>query len=283
VEGTQPLNRRAALAGLSSVFLVSPARGAPPRLDLSGRYQQGGFALGRTVPGAQVFLDGQEVTRASASGAFFIGFDRDAASRAVVRVVGPGGEASRTLPIAATDYDIQRIRGLGGRGGGKASPELEARMAWEVRRKADAFASKAAREDFMTGFSVPVAYTRISARFGGQRIVDGRPRPPHHGIDLAAPRGTPVRAPAGGVVVLAENGLLYEGGLVMIDHGQGLITAYLHLSRVDVLRGQAVRGGEVIGAVGATGRATGPHLCWRMKWRGRNMDPMLLVGARAPA
>lgn len=108
------------------------------------------------------------------------------------------------------------------------------------------------------------------------------PRPPHYGIDLAAPRGTPVYAPAGGVVLLAENGMLFEGGLIMIDHGQGLVAAYLHLSSVDVLRGQSVTRGERIGAVGATGRATGPHLCWRLKWRGRNMNPMLLVGAQTP-
>lgn len=282
MEGTQPLNRRAALTGLATFALVGPAFSAPPRLDLSGRYQQGGFALGRTAPRAQIFLDGQEVTRASDTGAFVVGFDRDATPNAVVRAVAPGGESVRTLSISPGDYDIQHIGGLGGRSVRKASPELEARIAWEARRKREAFASRAEREDFTAGFILPVAYTRVSGRFGGQRIFSGAPRPPHYGIDLAAPHGTTVYAPAGGVVTLAENGLLYEGGLIAIDHGQGLVSAYLHLSRVDVLRGQVVRQGEPIGAVGATGRATGPHLCWRVLWRGRHMDPMLMVGARAP-
>ncbi|WP_309643757.1 M23 family metallopeptidase [Phenylobacterium sp.] len=230
-----------------------------------------------------MFLDGQEVTRASASGAFVIGFDRDALPDAMVRVVAPGGESVQVLQIAPAHYDIQHIRGLGGRGRGTASPELEARIAWETRRKREALDSRADREDFTTGFMVPLTYRRVSGRFGGQRIYGGVPRRPHYGLDLAAPRGTPVHAPAGGVVTLAENGLLYEGGLILIDHGQGLVSAYLHLSRIDVLRGQVLRQGELLGAVGATGRATGPHLCWRMTWRDRHMDPMLMVGAQAPA
>ena len=112
------------------------------------------------------------------------------------------------------------------------------------------------------------------------RSVPGRP---HYGSDLAAPIGTPVHAPAAGTVSFAETGLHYEGGLILIDHGQGLISAYLHLSRIDVTAGQRVARGQPIGAVGKEGRATGPHLCWRMKWRGRNMDPMLMLGATAPA
>jgi murein DD-endopeptidase MepM/ murein hydrolase activator NlpD len=111
--------------------------------------------------------------------------------------------------------------------------------------------------------------------------LNGVPARPHYGVDLAAPRGTPIVAPAGGLVSFAETGLHFEGGLIMIDHGQGLVSAYLHLSRLDVVAGQSVSQGQVIGAVGAEGRATGPHLCWRMKWRDRNLNPMSLVGFRA--
>ena len=250
---------------------------------MTGRYQQGGFAIGRTAPGAKILLDGQSVTRASRAGFFIVGFDRDAPSKAVLRVSSLGPDTSRTLDIAKGDFDVQRISGLGSPYRGKASPELEARIADENRRKAAAFASRLERDDFRGGFSSPLSDFRVSARFGGQRVVNGLPRPPHYGIDLAAPRGTSVRAPAGGEVLLADSGMLFEGGLIMIDHGQGLVSAYLHLSDVGVSRGQSVRRGERIGAVGATGRATGPHLCWRMKWRGRHMDPMLMVGVRTPA
>jgi murein DD-endopeptidase MepM/ murein hydrolase activator NlpD len=108
------------------------------------------------------------------------------------------------------------------------------------------------------------------------------PERPHYGSDLAAPIGTPVSAPADGVVSFAETGLHFEGALILIDHGQGLISAYLHLSKVGVTAGQRVKRGELIGAVGKEGRATGPHLCWRMKWRGRNMDPLQMVGTPQP-
>ena len=103
------------------------------------------------------------------------------------------------------------------------------------------------------------------------------------GLDLAAPIGAPVRAPAPGLVCFAETNLYFDGSLVLIDHGQGLISGYLHLSRIDAVVGQILQRGDPIGAVGMEGRATGPHLCWRMKWRGRNLDPLLMVGASAPA
>lgn len=245
--------------------------------------QQSGFAIGRTSPGAKVSLDGQLVTRASDDGFFYLGFDRDAGPQAQVRIDARDGDVRRTLQIARAEYDIQRIKGLRRVYQGQASPELEARIVEESRRKAAAFASVTDRDDFKGGFSAPLRDFRVSARFGGQRIIDGRPRPPHYGIDLAAPRGTAVRAPAGGLVVLADPAMLFEGGLIMIDHGQGLVSAYLHLDSVDVSQGQIVTRGRRIGAVGSKGRATGPHLCWRLKWRGRRMNPMLMVGIPGPA
>ena len=245
--------------------------------------QQSGFAIGRTAPRAKVILAGQTVTRASDDGYFYLGFDRDAGPSAQVRIDARGADVVRDLQIDRAEYDIQRIKGLRQVYQGQASPELEARIAEETRRKAAAFASVTDRDDFKGGFSAPLRDFRVTARFGGQRIVDGRPRPPHYGIDLAAPTGTAVSAPAGGLVVLADPGMLFEGGLVMIDHGQGLVSAYLHLSSVDVASGQTLARGQRIGAVGSTGRATGPHLCWRLKWRGRHMNPMLMVGVPGPA
>lgn len=256
---------------------------AAPELALNGRFQQGGFAIGRTGRGAKAFLDGQQVGPVSDDGYFFIGFDRDAGPRAEVRVKGHLIHASRNLDIGRASYDIQRIKGVRRVYEGQANAELEARIAEETRRKAAAFTSRIEGDHFREGFSAPLRDFRVTARFGGQRIIDGRARPPHYGIDLAAPRGTPVYAPAGGTVVLADPRMLFEGGMIMIDHGQGLVSAYLHLSAVDVRQGQKLRRGERIGAVGATGRATGSHLCWRLKWRSRNMNPMLLVGVPGPA
>ena len=270
------MRRRSVLLSLLATGLAGPAFAAPPGLSLTGKYVQGGYAIGRTAPRAQVYVDGKVETRASAAGLFVVGFDRDAPASETIRVVSAGGVAEHVVQIAPTDYDIQTIDGL------PQDPALLARIHAEAQRKAMGFASRADTDDFRAGFSMPLQTYRQSARFGGQRILNGVPKRPHYGADLAAPVGTPVLAPADAVVAFAETGLHYEGGLILLDHGQGLITDYLHLSRIDVKPGQRVRRGQVIGAVGKEGRATGPHLCWRMKWRDRNLDPMLFVGARAP-
>jgi murein DD-endopeptidase MepM/ murein hydrolase activator NlpD len=252
-------------------------------LALDGVLQQGGFAFGRTSPRASLSLDGQPVGAASASGLFVIGFDRDSPPLVTLNVQTPDGAVSRQLVIAAGHYDIQRIDGLPADQVEPSDPALLARIAAEAERKAKGFSSDLDDDAYRDGFILPVQGARLTARFGGQRILNGDPKRPHYGSDLAAPIGTPVRAPAAGTVTFAETGLHFEGALILIDHGQGLISAYLHLSRVDVKAGDRVERGQLIGAVGREGRATGPHLCWRMKWRGRNMDPMLMVGVRAPA
>jgi murein DD-endopeptidase MepM/ murein hydrolase activator NlpD len=262
--------------------LAGPALAAAPELELDGRLAQSGFAIGRTAPRARVYVDGKFIDRASADGLFVVGFDRDAPSQVTVKVIAKGGEATRVLDVAKTDYDIQRIDGLPRDQVEPSDPALLARIRAEARRKAVGFASNADSDNFKDGFIMPVQATRQSSRFGGQRILNGVPKRPHYGADLAAPIGTPVVAPAPGVVSFAETGLHFEGGLIMIDHGQGLISLYLHLSKVVVAKGDMVNRGQPIGEVGMEGRATGPHLCWRLKWHGRNLDPTLLVGARAP-
>ena len=279
---SKALNRRQLLLTLAGAAVASPVLAAEPPLALSGRIVQGGFALGRTTPRAQIDLDGQSISRASAAGLFVIGFDRDSPAQTNLRVTTPQGNAIRTLSVAPGNFDIQRISGLANDQVSPSDPALLARIAAEVRRKAVGFESNVDSDNFHDGFVLPVVGARQSARFGGQRILNGEPRRPHYGADLAATTGRPVRAPAAGIVSFAESDLHFEGALVLIDHGQGLISCYLHLSRVDVVRGQSVARGALIGAVGARGRATGPHLCWRLKWHGRNLDPMLMIGARAP-
>lgn len=274
------LSRRAVLAALPlSASLASTVRAAAPGLSLSGKFVQGGHAVGRTTPRATIDVDGQVLTTASAGGWFVVGFDRDAPPTSRLTVTTADGSAVDERAIAPGDFDIQRIDGLPPEQVTPTDPALLERIAAENARKLAGFASQADLEGFRDGFILPVAGARRSARFGGQRILNGEPKRPHYGVDLAAPVGTPVRAPASGLVCFAETGLHYEGGLVLIDHGQGLVTAYLHLSRILAPAGTSVRQGQLIAETGKEGRATGPHLCWRMKWRGRNLDPSLLVGA----
>ena len=258
------------------------ARANAPGLKLAGRFVQGGFAFGRTSPRAEITLDQEMEGPASADGLFVIGFDRDAADTAALTVKSPDGQADHLAMIDKGDFDVQRIDGLPQDTVTPTDPALLERIKAETARKNVGFASRADTTDFKDGFIIPVQATRQSARFGGQRILNGVPMRPHYGADLAAPIGTPVVAPAPGLVCFAETGLHYEGGLIMLDHGQGFISLYLHLSRLDVAVGQQVTRGQLIAAVGMEGRATGPHLCWRLWWRGRHLDPMLVVGAQAP-
>jgi len=281
VEGAEPLNRRGLLAGLGLAAVAGRALAAPP-LVVGGRYRQGGFAIGRSSPRATIILDGEIVGTASADGWFFVGFDRDAAPTAELRVDALGGSILHPLDIRPGEFDVQRIGGLPRDQVEPTDPALLERIRREVELKTAALTSRLDGDAFKDGFDSPLETWRLSARFGGQRILNGIPNRPHYGADLAAPNGAVIRAPADGLVTLAEPSMHFEGGLTMIDHGQGLTSFYLHQSRIDVVAGQAVSRGQPIGAVGMTGRATGPHLCWRLKWRDRNLDPMLMRGFTRP-
>jgi murein DD-endopeptidase MepM/ murein hydrolase activator NlpD len=276
-------DRRGLLLGAGAVLAAGSAHArsrADADLDLTGRFVQGGHAIGRTWPHALVFVDGEALTTASAAGVFIVGFDREAADSVEIVARDGAREARRRLPIEAGRFPSTRVDGLPPSTIEPQDPALLARIQREVALKADGFASRIDADHFRDGFDWPLESFRITSPWGAQRVLNGTPARPHYGIDLAAPRGSPIRAPAAGRVTLAEPDLHFEGGLVLIDHGQGLITACLHQSRLEVRAGQDVGRGEAIGRVGMTGRATGPHLCWRMKWRDRNLDPSLLVKPR---
>ena len=284
------LDRRGLLLGAGSALVASVAFGcAKPavadttsELVLNGQWRQGGFAMGRTTPRNAVFVDGAPVGLASANGLFVVGFDRDAPPTTNISVMGSAGPVNRPLDIAPGTFPSSTIDGLPQSTIEPSDPVLLARIREEAALKAVGFASQIDADDFRDGFIWPLESYRVSSLWGAQRILNGTPARPHYGIDLAAPQGTPIRAPADGVVAFSRSGMHFEGGLVLIDHGQGLVSCYLHQSRIDVVVGQKLTRGEQIGLVGMEGRATGPHLCWRMKWRDRNLDPSLMVGAAAP-
>ncbi len=274
------LTRRAALSGAAAAgFVVGAARAEDEPFSVSGRLVQGGVMIGRTKPSAPVMVDGSPTGAASAAGWFLVGFDRDSPPSCEIAVDRGQGWRRRTLAISSVRYDVQRIDGLPDQMVTATDPAILKREADDRRLKDEAFASRSPADDFLTGFIPPLEAPIRTSPFGVQRILNGAPKAPHYGVDLAAPIGTPIRAPAAGVVVLAAPDLYLDGGLTLIDHGQGLISMYLHQSRIDVAAGRRVDQGEVIGLVGMKGRATGPHLCWRMKWRDRNLDPSLFLAA----
>lgn len=266
-----------ALVCLFLFLVLTPLAGAAAdgSVRLEGRFVQGGLVYGTTDPGARVTLDGR-VVRVSPAGRFVIGFGRDAPARARLAVEWPDGRVERReLSVAGRTYEVQRIDGLPSK---MVTPpdDVLARIRAEAERIAAVRAVDRAEPMFESGFVWPVLGP-VTGVFGSQRILNGKPRRPHYGIDIAAPEGTPVTAAATGVVALAEADLYFTGGTVLLDHGHGLTTAYSHLKEIRVREGELVRRGEPIGTVGATGRATGAHLDWRVNWFEERLDPALLV------
>ncbi len=245
--------------------------------QLRGRFAQSGYCIGRTRAGATLSVDGVIRGQVSPSGIFYVGFDRDAAPTCLIEThCGPFVEYAR-LAIAPMTYDVQRVDGLPPDTVTPTNPIVLERIKREADLKAVAFSSRVDADWFQDGFVYPFKDFIVSGHFGNQRVLNGVPKSPHMGFDLAAPVGTPIHAPQKGLVVLAEPDLFYEGGLVLIDHGQGVISMYLHQSKVIARKGNILSRGDIIGEVGAKGRATGPHLCWRLKWTDRHMDPSLMV------
>ena len=270
------MKRLSLLAILAAAALSGAAAPAPAHLACGGDLTQGGFVVCFTAPGAQIFVDGVAMTRADAKGDAVVGFDRDAPPATHIEAKAGGVViAAVDLAVAPQVYDIQRVDGLPQNTVTPTDPKLLARIQREAAVKSKAQLSRASVSGFLEPWIWPID-GRMSGAWGNQRVLNGVPASPHMGFDIAAPTGTPIKAPASGIVTLASADMHYEGGLVFIDHGQGLITMYLHMSRLDVKVGDVVVQGQVIGAVGAKGRATGPHLCWRMKWHGRFLDPALV-------
>jgi len=243
-------------------------------VSLDGPTVQGGLLTGQAPPGSEVTLDGEPLM-VSGDGHFLVAFGRDDTATRSLLVTLPDGEQWQSdLRPDQREFDIQRIDGL---------PDEQVTPPQEVlqRIRDDAALARRARQrsdertDWVGGFSWPVI-GRITGVYGSQRILNGNPRAPHWGIDIAVPTGTPVEAPASGVVTLTHD-MYFSGLTIFLDHGHGLISSFLHLSQISVEEGQRVERGELIGKVGATGRATGPHLDWRMSLGDVRIDPALLL------
>ncbi|MCU7842989.1 MAG: M23 family metallopeptidase [Candidatus Thiodiazotropha sp. (ex Monitilora ramsayi)] len=244
-------------------------------LSLEGDLLQGGIVIGRTAPGDQVSINGASV-RVSNDGVFLLGFGRDddLLHNLVVKRNGKVVER-REISIGKRSYQIQRIDGL------PKSKVTPPKRDWKRIKQETAQIKQArrlddTRTDFLGGFVWP-AKGVISGVYGSQRILNGEPRRPHFGVDVAAPTGTPVYAPADGVVTLAHPDMFFSGGTLILDHGHQLSSSFLHLSRILVEVGDQVKQGDLIAEIGATGRVTGAHLDWRMNLRKARIDPQLLV------
>lgn len=253
-------------------FTSISARGEAPML--LGNLVQGGMAWGTVPPGMSVRLNGNAVA-VHESGLFVIGFGRDAGGATLEFTDRDGEIWTQALEIGDREFDIEHVDGLPPK---TVTPPPE----WRERRKQETGRVRAARgvmmpETLWYGGFVKPAEGRFSGFYGSQRILNGQPRSPHYGLDIAGPTGTPVIAPAGGVVRLAAPDFLLEGGIVIIDHGLGISSTLFHMDTVTVEEGTRVEQGEQIGTIGATGRANGPHVDWRINWQTVRLDPLLLI------
>jgi murein DD-endopeptidase MepM/ murein hydrolase activator NlpD len=262
--------RRRVFLGQALAFGAAPALAAEPRFTVTGAMEQGSLALGSAPPGSAAALDGRPL-KVLADGRFVFGFAHDQTRASLVTVRYPdGGGDSRSYTPIVRQYEEQRVNGLP-QETVTPPPGVQARIAREAETIYLARLTESDGSDFLSGFDWPAPGIE-SGVFGSRRIDNGVAMAPHFGVDMAAPVGTPIHAPADGAVGISDDYFL-DGGFTLIDHGQGVSTCYLHQSKRMVAKGDAVKRGQLIGHIGQTGRATGAHLHWAMNWFQLRLDP----------
>ncbi len=272
--GVLSFHRRVVLIATVLLALQADAQ-ETPKLVLRGEFQQGSLIFGQTTPGTRVTVNGQLLQLAS-EGRFVFGLDRDAAAEATLILTPPGGAPSTLrYPVAKRSYAIQKLNGLPPKQV-NPDPEMDARIARETASNRAARARDTAVDYVFQSFIWP-ARGPITGVFGSQRILNGEPKQPHYGVDVAGPVGAPVVAPADGIVSLVNPDMFFSGGTLYLDHGHGVSSAFLHLSKILVQPGQTVKQGERIALIGKTGRVTGAHLDWRVNWFESRVDAAQLV------
>ena len=256
---------------------VVPAAPVPQeeRVMFPASVPQGALVFGKVPPGSQVRYR-ERLLRATGYGTVAFGVGRDETGPLKVDVTLPSGRVEPvSIAVTPRDWPVEHVNGVPPKTV-NPPPEIAAR----IQREQALVTAARERDDERTDFALPFQWPvqgRISGRFGNARVYNGQPGAGHSGMDIAAPDGTPVKAPAGGVVTFASPDLYLTGGTVLLDHGHGVSSNFLHLSRIDVKVGDRIEPGQVIGAVGATGRATGPHLHWGMNWFDTRIDPLLVL------
>lgn len=261
------------------VGLSVPAYTAEPIALLLGRFQQGNLVIAKTLPLSTVHVN-DRLVNIDKQGRFTFGIGRDDTDDVVITIKQPGMELiKRSFPIESRSYNTQKITGVDQKYVSPAKEVLE-RIQQDNRQVKQARSKSAALPTFFdSGFIWP-ADGPITGVYGSQRVFNGVPKRPHFGLDIAGPVGTKVIAPASGTVMLAHDDMYYSGGTLIIDHGFGISSTFIHLSDIHVNVGQKVQQGELIADIGATGRVTGPHLDWRINWYNQRLDPQLLLPSR---
>lgn len=264
--------RSAVFTALVFSAVIAPAAA----LDIKSEWVQGGFILGNINPEHRIEFLGKQV-RINAQGDFVIGVGRDAKPVVSLLEILPNGQQkTHQFTVKQRQYKEQRIEGVPKKTVNVPESALP-RIRKEVRLTKAARNIDSENQSFLQTFQWPV-HGIITGVYGSRRYYNGVPRRPHYGIDIAAPQGTIVTAPASGVISLTHNDMYFSGGTLIMDHGHGISSTFIHLHKILVKEGDVVTQGQAIAEVGSTGRSTGPHLDWRMNWFNQRLDPSLLVG-----
>ena len=244
-------------------------------LTFEGKFIQGSFILGKTEPGSEVFIDKRKV-KVTPDGFFVFGLGRDRKYDVVITLNKDGNKQKIVKKVQKRKYNIQRIDGLEEK---KVTPpeEVYERIKTENKWIGEARAIESNLTFFTKKFIVPIENAIITGVYGSQRILNGKPKWPHYGLDFAADEGTKIKAMLDGTVTLVEPDLFYTGGTLIFDHGHGISTLYMHMEKILVKKDQKVKQGDIIGTVGATGRATGAHLDVRLNWFQTRLDPATVL------
>ncbi len=254
-------------------LLVS--QGASAQVELIGQMEQGALIRAQVEPGTTAFLNGDSI-KVSPQGEFAFGFAREAELTQELKVVYPDGLTQiMPLNISAKEYKIDRVNGISKKIM-KPDPKAVERSRKDSKQVKAARAQFSEQGAFSQDFIWPLT-GRISGVYGSQRVYNGKPGNPHYGVDVAAKTGTVVVAPADGVISLSVPDMFYSGGTIILDHGYGVSSSFLHLSKLYVKEGESIKQGQPIAEVGATGRVTGPHLDWRVNWYQMRLDPVTIV------
>ena len=255
------------------LFLIIPFNSYAA--EFQGSFKQGSFILGKTEPGSEVFIDKRKI-RVTNEGFFAFGLDRDRKNDVTIKIQKDSKFKTIYKKVLKREYKIQKIDGLPPKQV-TPPPEVYERIKKDNKLIGEARSLNTAYDFFKDKFIYPVEKYVITGVYGSQRILNGKPRRPHYGIDFHAPEGTPVKAMLDGEVTLAENDMYFTGGTIIFDHGHGISTLFMHMKDINVKVGQRVKQGEIVGTLGQSGRATGPHLDIRLNWFNVKLDPATIL------